>query len=83
VAGRRHARRTSCSSSCTASSDAPRRPTAGRPTQRLVEKLKVRPDLEIEVLSAEDVRALVRAAANETDGALFLTAAFTGCDGAS
>ena len=44
----------------------------------LVEKLKVRERLDIEVYSPEEVRALVRAAADETDAALFLTAAFTG-----
>jgi integrase len=52
----------------------------GLPTNpaALVEKLKVRPRPEIEVYSPEEVRALVRAAADETDGALFLAAAFTG-----
>ncbi len=52
----------------------------GLPTNpaALVEKLKVRPRPVIEVYSPEEVRALVRAAADEKDGALFLTAAFTG-----
>jgi integrase len=44
----------------------------------LVEKLKVRASPDIEVYSPEEVRALARAAADDTDGALFLVAAFTG-----
>jgi integrase len=44
----------------------------------LVERPRVRRSSEIDVLSASEVRALVRAAASELHGALFLTAAFTG-----
>ncbi len=43
-----------------------------------VEKFPQRRSGEIEVFSAEEVWALVRAAGSELDGALFLTAAFTG-----
>jgi integrase len=43
-----------------------------------VEKHPMRPSGDIEVFSLEEVWALVRAAASEQDGALFLTAAFTG-----
>jgi integrase len=43
-----------------------------------VEKFTQRPSGEIEVFSPEEVWALVRAAASEQDGAVFLTAAFTG-----
>ncbi|MEX2196538.1 MAG: tyrosine-type recombinase/integrase [Thermoleophilaceae bacterium] len=43
-----------------------------------VEPLGVRRKLDLEVLSAEEVRALVRAAENEQDAAIYLTAAFTG-----
>jgi integrase len=43
-----------------------------------VEMLKVRRKVDIDVFSPEEVRALVRAAASEQDGALFLAAAFTG-----
>jgi integrase len=43
-----------------------------------VEKPPVRRTGDIEVFSPEEVWALVRAAASEQDGAIFLTAAFTG-----
>jgi integrase len=43
-----------------------------------VEKPSIRRSGEIEVFSPEEVWALVRAAASEQDGALYLTAAFTG-----
>lgn len=43
-----------------------------------VEKFSQRSSGEIEVFSPEEVWALVRAAASEQDGAVFLTAAFTG-----
>lgn len=43
-----------------------------------VEKIGRRSSGEIEVLSPEEVWALVRAAASSQDGAMFLTAAFTG-----
>jgi integrase len=43
-----------------------------------VEKLSARASGDIQVFSPEEVWALVRAAASEHDGALFLTAAFTG-----
>jgi integrase len=43
-----------------------------------VEKHPMRASGDIQVFSPEEVRALVRAAASEQDGAIFLTAAFTG-----
>ncbi|MGH2842442.1 MAG: tyrosine-type recombinase/integrase [Solirubrobacteraceae bacterium] len=43
-----------------------------------VEKHPLRPSGDTEVFSPEEVWALVRAAASETDAAIFLTAAFTG-----
>jgi integrase len=43
-----------------------------------VEKHPVRPSGDIQVFSPEEVWALVRAAASEVDGAIYLTAAFTG-----
>jgi integrase len=43
-----------------------------------VEKHPVRSSGDIQVFSPEEIWALVRAAASELDGALFLTAAFTG-----
>lgn len=43
-----------------------------------IERPTVRSSGDIDVFSAEEVLALVRAAANEQDAALFLTAAFTG-----
>jgi integrase len=43
-----------------------------------VEKHPMRPSGDIQVFSPEEVWALVRAAASEQDGALYLTAAFTG-----
>lgn len=43
-----------------------------------VEKPSLRRSREIQVYSPEEVWSLVRAAANPTDGALFLAAAFTG-----
>jgi integrase len=43
-----------------------------------VEKVSARASGDIQVFSPEEVWALVRAAASEHDGALFLTAAFTG-----
>jgi integrase len=43
-----------------------------------VERLRERRQADIDVFSPEEVWALVRAAANEQDGAIFLTAAFTG-----
>ena len=43
-----------------------------------VEKHPMRPSGDIQVFSPEEVWALVRTAATEQDGALFLTAAFTG-----
>jgi integrase len=43
-----------------------------------VEKHPLRAGGDIQVFSPEEVWALVRAAASEQDGALFLTAAFTG-----
>jgi integrase len=45
---------------------------------RDVEKPPQRRDADIEVLSPQEVRALVRAAASEQDAAIYLTAAFTG-----
>jgi integrase len=44
----------------------------------LVERPRVRHSSEIEVFSAAEVRALVRAASTETYGTVFLAAAFTG-----
>lgn len=44
----------------------------------LVERPRVRQSSEIDVFSATEARALVRAAPNELYGTLFLTAAFTG-----
>ena len=43
-----------------------------------VEKHPMRPSGDIQVFSPEEVLALVRAAASELDGAIYLTAAFTG-----
>ncbi len=43
-----------------------------------VEKFTPRPSGEIEVFSPEEVWALLRAALSKQDGAIFLTAAFTG-----
>jgi len=43
-----------------------------------VEKPPARPSGDIDVFSPEEVMALVRAAASDQDGALYLTAAFTG-----
>jgi integrase len=43
-----------------------------------IERFRVRPTGDIEVFSPEEVWALVRAAASEQDGAIYLTAAFTG-----
>ena len=43
-----------------------------------VEKHPLRPSGDIEVFSPEEVWALVRTAASQTDAAIFLTAAFTG-----
>jgi integrase len=43
-----------------------------------VERLRERRPVDIDVFSPEEVWALVRAAASEQDGAIFLTAAFTG-----
>jgi integrase len=43
-----------------------------------VEKHPMRPSGDIQVFEPDEVWALVRAAASEQDGALFLTAAFTG-----
>lgn len=43
-----------------------------------VDRYRVRRSGDIEVFSPEEVWSLVRAAASETDGAIFLTAAFTG-----
>ena len=43
-----------------------------------VEKPQQRRSLAIEIFSPEEIRVLVRAAASEQDGAIFLTAAFTG-----
>jgi integrase len=43
-----------------------------------VEKLRQRTRVDIEVFAPEEVHALVRAAGDETDAAIFLTAAFTG-----
>jgi integrase len=45
---------------------------------RGVEKPRLSRALDIEVLSPSEVRALVRAAADDQDAAIFLTAAFTG-----
>src|ERR1039458_2299033 len=42
------------------------------------ERPPMRPSGDIQVFSPEEVWALVRAAASEMDGAIFLTAAFTG-----
>ncbi|HUO74882.1 MAG TPA: site-specific integrase, partial [Solirubrobacteraceae bacterium] len=50
---------------------------AANPLAR-VKKHPMRPSGDIQVFSPEEVWALVRAAASEQDGALFLTAAFTG-----
>ncbi len=44
----------------------------------LIEKHPIRSSGDIQVFSPEEVWALVRAAANETDSAIYLTAAFTG-----
>jgi integrase len=43
-----------------------------------VEKHPMRPRRDIQVFSPEEVLALVRAAASELDGAIYLTASFTG-----
>jgi integrase len=43
-----------------------------------VDRYRVRRSGDIEVFSPEEIWALVRAAASEIDGAIFLTAAFTG-----
>jgi integrase len=45
---------------------------------RDVEKFQLRASGDIQVFSPEEVGALVRAAASEQDGAIYLTAAFTG-----
>lgn len=45
---------------------------------RDVEKFQLRPRGDIQVFSPEEVWALARAASSEQDGAIFLTAAFTG-----
>jgi integrase len=45
---------------------------------RDVEKFQLRPSGDIQVFSPEEVLALVRAAASQQDGAIYLTAAFTG-----
>ena len=50
---------------------------AANPLAR-VEKHPMRPSGDIQVFSPEEVWALVRAATSEQDGALFLTASFTG-----
>jgi integrase len=50
----------------------PLNPVAG------IERLRERAKIDLEVFSPEEVWALVRAAACEQDGAIFLTAAFTG-----
>ena len=50
----------------------PRNPLAN------VDRYRVRRSGDIEVFSPEEVWALVRAAASEIDGTIFLTAAFTG-----
>ena len=50
----------------------PRNPLAN------VDRYRVRRSGDIEVFSPEEVWSLVRAAASEVDGAIFLTAAFTG-----
>ncbi len=50
----------------------PRNPLAN------VDRYRVRRSGDIEVFSPEEVWSLVRAAASEIDGAIFLTAAFTG-----
>jgi integrase len=50
----------------------PDNPVAG------VEKQRTRSTGDLEVLSPEEVMALVRAAGSERDGAIYLTAAFTG-----
>jgi len=44
----------------------------------LIEKHPIRASGDIQVFAPEEVWALVRAAANETDAAIYLTAAFTG-----
>jgi integrase len=43
-----------------------------------IDRFRVKPSGDIQVFSTEDIWALVRAAASETDAAIFLTAAFTG-----
>ncbi len=43
-----------------------------------VDRYRVRPSGDIEVFSPEEIWSLVRAAASEIDGTIFLTAAFTG-----
>jgi len=43
-----------------------------------VEKLRQRRRLDLDVFTPEEIRALVRAAADEQDAAIYLTAAFTG-----
>src|SRR5205085_4188622 len=50
----------------------PRNPLAN------VDRYRVRASGDIEVFSPEEIWALVRAAASEVDGTIFLTAAFTG-----
>jgi integrase len=50
----------------------PRNPVAG------IEKYRQRSSGDIEVFSPEEVLALVRASGDEQDGAIYLTAAFTG-----
>jgi integrase len=52
--------------------DLPSNPVAG------VEKQRTRSTGDLEVFSPEEVMALVRAAASEQDGVIYLTAAFTG-----
>jgi len=48
-----------------------------------VEHLRVPSKCDIDVFTPEEVMALVRAAADEQDAVIYLTAAFTGCDGES
>jgi integrase len=51
---------------------------AARESRRRRREARSQPQRDIQVFSPEEVWALVRAAAVEQDGAIFLTAAFTG-----
>ena len=68
----------SCSSCSTASSGAPGAYGSCRRPGRRVDRLPIARRAAIDFYSPEEVHALVRAAADEQDGALCLTAALTG-----